>query len=136
MRPDPAQLASLPLFAGLSPQEREQLAGWTEVREVSAGQPLTLEGASGYTFFVIESGTADVREGDEKVRELGAGDFFGEMAILGEGRRRGTVVATSPLTVLTMFGTEFRRLEAELPELAERIRAEMEQRLADPGAAG
>jgi len=134
MRPDPAQLANVPLFAELTPQEREELAGWTEVREVSAGQPVTLEGASGYTFFVIQSGTADVHEGEEKVRELGPGDFFGEMAILGEGRRRGTVVATSPLTVLAMFGTEFRRLEAELPELGERIRTEMQRRLAEPEA--
>ena len=134
MRPDPAQLANVPLFAELTPQEREELAGWTEVREVSAGQPVTLEGASGYTFFVIQSGTADVHEGEEKVRELGPGDFFGEMAILGEGRRRGTVVATSPLTVLAMFGTEFRRLEAEFPELGERIRTEMQRRLAEPEA--
>ena len=134
MRPDPAQLANVPLFAELTPQEREELAGWTEVREVSAGQPVTLEGASGYTFFVIQSGTADVHEGEEKVRELGPGDFFGEMAILGEGRRRGTVVATSPLTVLAMFGTEFRRFEAELPELGERIRTEMQRRLAEPEA--
>jgi CRP-like cAMP-binding protein len=134
MKPDPAQLANVPLFAELTPQEREELAGWTEVREVSAGQPVTLEGASGYTFFVIQSGTADVQEGEEKVRELGPGDFFGEMAILGEGRRRGTVVATSPLTVLAMFGTEFRRLEAELPELGERIRAEMQRRLAESEA--
>jgi len=134
MRPDPAQLANVPLFAELTPQEREELAGWTEVREVSAGQPVTLEGASGYTFFVIQSGTADVHEGEEKVRELGPGDFFGEMAILGEGRRRGTVVATSPLTVLAMFGTELRRLEAELPELGERIRTEMQRRLAEPEA--
>ena len=134
MRPDPAQLANVPLFAELTPQEREELAGWTEVREVLAGQPVTLEGASGYTFFVIQSGTADVHEGEEKVRELGPGDFFGEMAILGEGRRRGTVVATSPLTVLAMFGTEFRRLEAELPELGERIRTEMQRRLAEPEA--
>jgi CRP-like cAMP-binding protein len=134
MRPDPGQLANVPLFAELTPQEREELAGWTEVREVSAGQPVTLEGASGYTFFVIQSGTAEVLEGEEKVRELGPGDFFGEMAILGEGRRRGTVLATSPLTVLAMFGTEFRRLEAELPELGERIRAEMQRRLAESDA--
>ena len=68
------------------------------------------------------------------MREIGPGDFFGEKAILGEGRRRGTVVATSPLTVLAIFGTEFRRLEAELPELGERIRTEMQRRLAEPEA--
>jgi voltage-gated potassium channel len=131
MRPDPERLATLPLFAALSSDEREQLAGWMEVREASVGQELVSEGASGYTFYVIDEGTAEVLEAGEKVRDLGPGDFFGEMAILGEGRRRGTVVATSPLRVLAMFGTEFRQLEAELPDLAERIRGEMQERLAE-----
>jgi voltage-gated potassium channel len=131
MKPDPEHLATISLFAALSFEEREQLARWTEVREASAGQELVSEGASGYTFYVIDEGTAEVLEAGEKVRDLGPGDFFGEMAILGEGRRRGTVVATSPLRVLTMFGTEFRQLEAELPDLAERIRGEMQERLAE-----
>jgi voltage-gated potassium channel len=132
MRPDPEHLATLSLFAALSPEEREQLARWTEVREASAGQELVSEGASGYTFYVIDDGTAEVIEAGERVRELGPGDFFGEMAILGEGRRRGTVVATTPIKLLAMFGTEFRQLEAELPDLAERIRSEMQERLAQP----
>src|SRR5262245_64926910 len=109
MRPDPEHLATLPLFASLSPEEREQLAKWTEIREASSGQELVLEGASGYTFYVIDEGTAEVLEAGEKVRDLGPGDFFGEMAILGEGRRRGTVVATSQIKVLAIFGTEIGR---------------------------
>jgi voltage-gated potassium channel len=131
MKPDPERLASLPLFEALSPEERTELAGWMEVRRASAGQELVAEGASGYTFYVIDEGTADVLEAGEKVRDLGPGDFFGEMAMLGEGRRRGTVVATTPVTMLSMFGTEFRRLEAEMPELADRIRTEMYRRLAE-----
>jgi voltage-gated potassium channel len=130
MKPDPALLASLPLFATLSGEEQERIAGRFEVREVSTGQELTSEGASGYTFFVIADGTAEVTQDGDKVRDFGPGDFFGEMALLGEGRRRGSVVATSPMKLLAMFGTDFRLLEAELPELAERIRMTMEQRLA------
>jgi CRP-like cAMP-binding protein len=59
------------------------------------------------------------------------GDFFGEMAILGDGRRTASVEVTAPSTVLVMFGTEFRQLEQEMPEAAARIRKTMAARLAD-----
>lgn len=80
------------------------------------GRRLTPEGASGYTFYVIAEGTADVLHRDALVTQLGPGDFFGEMAILGDGRRIADVVATAPMTLYAMFGTSFREMEAELPE--------------------
>jgi CRP-like cAMP-binding protein len=128
MKPDPARLAAMPLFEGLSSEEIETLTGWTEERHVSAGQSLVSEGAAGYVFFVIEEGTAGVEQHGEVLGELGPGDHFGEIAILDGGRRTASVVATSDMTILAMFGTEFRRLETELPQLADRIRATMEER--------
>ena len=129
MKPDPARLAMLPLFDGLSPEELGLLASWTEQHEVSLGQSLATEGAAGYVFFVIEEGTAGVEREGELLRELGPGDHFGEIAILDGGRRTASVVATSNMRILAMFGTEFRRMESELPDLAERIRATMRDRL-------
>jgi CRP-like cAMP-binding protein len=63
-----------------------------------------------------------VIQGDEELRRLGPGDFFGELSIIGDGRRTATVKATSQVTVWNMFGTEFRNLEQHFPELAEKIR--------------
>lgn len=116
-----ADLAGIPLFEGLEPGEREAIAPWFEVQEVSTGVKLTGEGASGYSFFVLLDGTATVTINGLEVRTLGAGDFFGELAILGDGRRTATVTTSSPSRVLVLFGTEFRRLEQEYPELAAQI---------------
>jgi CRP-like cAMP-binding protein len=121
-------LADLPLFASLTPDEREQVAGWAELRTASPGDRICGEGASGYSFFILCSGAADVTQEGEGLRVLGPGDFFGELAILGDGRRSATVTAVVPSTLLVFFGTEFRRLEAELPEVAARIRQAVEQR--------
>jgi CRP-like cAMP-binding protein len=132
MKPDPARLAMLPLFEDLSGEELDLLVSWTEEHEVSRGQSLVSEGAAGYVFFVIEDGTAGVERDGEFLRELGPGDHFGEIAILDGGRRTATVVATSDMRILAMFGTEFRRLEAEPPDLADRIRATMHDRLSPP----
>ena len=121
-------LADLPLFASLTADERELVAGWADVRTASPGDRICGEGASGYSFFVLCNGAADVTQDGKELRVLGPGDFFGELAIVGDGRRSATVTAVEPSTMLVFFETEFRRLEAELPEAAERIRQAAKQR--------
>jgi ATP-binding cassette, subfamily B, bacterial HlyB/CyaB len=122
VRPAPEELRSMSLFAELGPAELEQVASWFNVEERDSGANLTQQGASGYAFYVLRNGTAAVIQNDEEIRRLGPGDFFGELSIIGDGRRTATVKATSHVTVWNMFGTEFRNLEQHFPELAERIR--------------
>ena len=122
MRPSPEELRSMSLFAELGPAELEQVASWFDVEERDSGAALTQQGASGYAFYVLRDGTATVIQGDEEIRRLGPGDFFGELSIIGDGRRTATVKATSHVTVWNMFGTEFRNLEEHFPELAKKIR--------------
>ena len=122
MRPSPEELRSMSLFAELGPAELEQVASWFDVEERDSGATLTQQGSSGYAFYVLRDGTATVIQGDEEIRRLGPGDFFGELSIIGDGRRTATVKATSHVTVWNMFGTEFRNLEQHFPELAKKIR--------------
>jgi voltage-gated potassium channel len=129
----PERLRALPLFAGLPDDELARVAQAFEEKQVSAGGRLTLEGASGYSFFVIESGTVEVERGGEVLERLGAGDFFGEAAILTGERRNATVTASSDVDLLVLFGTEFRVLEAELSAAAEQIRQKMLERSGSAG---
>ncbi len=121
----------MPLFAGIDAERVERIASSFEERTVSAGARLTTEGASGYLFFLVQEGTADVLVDERPVAALGPGDFFGEVAMLGEtGRRMAEVVATSPMRLAVMFGSEFRRMETEAPEVIDRLRSAMQSRLA------
>jgi CRP/FNR family cyclic AMP-dependent transcriptional regulator len=129
MNPDPARLRALPLFAALDDDECVRLSGWVDEQHVEAGREVTPVGAAGYMFFVVEEGAAAVVRDGESIRELGPGDFFGEIAILDGGRRTASVVATSPMRLLAMFGADFRRLESELPAVAARIKGTMHERL-------
>ena len=61
---------------------------------------------------------------------LGPGDFFGEVSILGDGRRTATVTSTSPARLLVLFGTEFRQLGTVDPEIVTRIEETMNMRAA------
>jgi CRP-like cAMP-binding protein len=129
-----SDLEGMPLFAGLSEDERARLACRFEERTAREGSRFTTEGASGYLFFVIVEGTAQAEIEERPVGKLGPGDFFGEVALLGEtGRRMAAVVATSDMRVGVLFGTEFRQMETEFPQVVERLHAAMNERLAIAG---
>jgi CRP-like cAMP-binding protein len=123
------RLSKIPLFDDLPEDQLASLASWLDEEGTKAGHGVTHEGTSGYAFFVIEEGQARVLHGDEELRRLGRGDFFGEAAILGDGRRTADVVAETDLELLAMFGTRFRALQMEMPELAAMIEATMHERL-------
>ena len=126
----PAELASIPLFASLSEPERTQVAGWFEPRTAPEGVTLAGEGATGYCFYVLVEGHAAVSSNGAQLATLGPGDFFGEIAILGDGRRSATVTTTTPVRLLVMFGSEFRRLQEDHPAIARQLEEAMAARQA------
>ena len=126
---DASRLQGIRLFSGLSNKELDQLAQWTDELSIREGHELASEGRFAHEFFVIEDGTAEVLKGGERIAELGPGDFFGEIALLETERRTATVRATTPMEVIVMFSREFKRMERELPAVADRIRAAIRARL-------
>ena len=121
-------LATVPLFNSVDKEQLAKLANWFHVQNANEGVRLVGEGPPGYTFFVLVEGTAAVTSEDQTLTELTAGDFFDEVAILGDGRRTATVTSTTPVRLLVLFGTEFRQLEAAHPEIASRIAEAMQAR--------
>ena len=124
----PSDLAPIPLFESLSESERAEVAGWFEVRDVGPGVRLVGEGTTGSSFFVLSEGEVAVTAGGEEIASLGPADFFGEMALLGPGRRQATVTTASPSRVLVLFGDDFRRLQASHPGIAAKIEGSVQKR--------
>jgi CRP-like cAMP-binding protein len=129
MAVDPSRLADVPLFDGLTDEQLAAVAAKLEEREAHPGDHLSSEGGAGYFFFVIDSGHAEVVKHGETVAQFGAGDFFGEGAIFRTRRRTATVTATEPTVLFAMFGADFAKLVADIPELHERIEAALDERL-------
>ena len=125
---DPARLKSIPLFAGLGRAELDALGQCADEVDVSDGEQLVEEGDFGHEFFAIESGSAEVRHGDDLLASLGPGDFFGEQALSGDARRSATVVATSPMTAVVMTRSAFRQMRRDHPVVCDRIEAAVSER--------
>ncbi len=126
---DVKRLQAVAIFSDLSKKELERLAQWTDEISVPEGHELVREGQFAHEFFVIEDGAAEVRRDGERVAELGAGDFFGEIGLLETERRTATVAATTPMDLIVMFQREFRQMEREMPSVADRVRSAIRARL-------
>jgi CRP-like cAMP-binding protein len=127
---DADRLKTLPLFRDLSHHDLEKVARWADEVDVGPGKTLVSQGAFPHEFMVLESGTADVLIDGQRIAELGAGDFFGEMALLEHQRRSATVTTTTDARVIVMHSRDFRAMEDELPEIARMIKATMDERRA------
>ena len=125
---DADRLAAMSLFASLSNEQLTLVADAMEPITVDAGETLCLQGEFAYQFFVIEAGVAEVTIDGARVAELSVGDFFGEIGLLVTGRRIASVVASTPMRLFVIFEQPFRRLERDVPELTERIRAVLRDR--------
>jgi CRP/FNR family cyclic AMP-dependent transcriptional regulator len=125
---DTSRLKSLPLFDGVSDDDLEKIAPFVSEVSVSEGKHLVDEGDYAYEFMAIEDGEAEVTRGDETLAELGPGDFFGEMGLYESDRRNATVVAKSPMRLITLDRWDMRRLEKSIPSAAEKIQATVRAR--------
>jgi len=84
-------------------------------------------GQPGDCMYFIASGEVEVKVEPKTIR-LGAGAFFGEIALLKETTRTATVVTTSPATLLMLEVADFRDFVAHHPELATALEKESARR--------
>jgi CRP-like cAMP-binding protein len=108
----------MPLFADLSARALGSVAKATKELEVPPGHVLVQPGTKGTGMFFIADGTAVVETRRQK-RELGPGDFFGELALMRQdATRTARVRAKTALRCLALDRPSFRKLTSEHPEVA------------------
>jgi CRP/FNR family transcriptional regulator, cyclic AMP receptor protein len=108
-------LHRIPLFERFGKAELERLGQLADAVDVPDGNVLMREGDLGSQMFIVASGRVRIDRDGENVTELGPGDWFGEMALLSEGRRSATATATEPSRLLVLAHREFHALMDENP---------------------
>jgi CRP-like cAMP-binding protein len=124
----PELLDDVPLFQSLPDDVRHKFATWVSELEVPEGQHLADEGEYAYDLFIIKDGTAEVIQNGKTVATLGEGEFFGEMGVLERAPRNATVVAKTPMTLLTLSSWDVKRLESKSPEAMQQLQEVIRQR--------
>ena len=121
-------LRSVPLFADLSAGSLERLAEAAKEIETPAGQVLVQPGTKGTGMFFIAEGTAVV-ETKREARELGPGDFFGELAFLHPAPRSATVTARTDVRVMILDSRAMDVIAEREPAIARRLMQAMAKRI-------
>lgn len=116
-----AHLSQVPLFSALGKKDLALVAKRAEDVVVKAGKTLVAEGQTGHEFFVILEGTATVTRKGRKVATLGAGQWFGELALLDRDVRVATVTASTDMELAVIGQREFAGLIDTVPGFARKL---------------
>jgi CRP-like cAMP-binding protein len=121
-------VSTIPLFGGLSEEQRDSVARLFFQVERSDGDTVVAEGDdSAVNFYVITSGEAVVSVEGREINRLRRGDYFGEMALTKRRPRSASVTAVGSLEMLAISGWNFAQLLSTDPG----IRRAVEQAIAD-----
>ena len=94
------------------------------------GKTVIEEGRFGSEFFILIEGTVSVLRGGRKLRDLSAGEWVGEVALIANVPRTATVVTTSPTRALVLTRGGFSQLVADVPPIATKVMAVLGERVA------
>lgn len=128
-------LRSIPVFAELPANKLKLLAFASDYVDYKEGETLFHQGDIADSAYVVITGSADVLVTPEgktepnKVAELGPNSFVGDMAILADILRTGTVQANSPLSALRIRKDHLIDMMQDSPVLAMAILRELVLRL-------
>jgi MFS family permease len=100
-------LRAIPIFAPLDIPTIDHLAQQLRARLAPAGTVIVRQGDVGDRFYVIDRGSVEVLADGAVVAMLGAGDYFGEIALLRDVPRTATVRATEETRLLTLERDQF-----------------------------
>ena len=112
------KLAAVSIFSGLSRRQLSKLAGKAKQTQHQPGHTIAAEGEGALSFHLVLSGEAEVTVHGKPVRQLKAGDYFGEISMIDGKKRSATVTATSQLSTLAVPHFAFQQLVEEEPECA------------------
>jgi voltage-gated potassium channel len=120
-------VTSVPFLRSLDAPAIIELARMLRRLDVAERSVVVRRGRPGDCMYFIASGEVEVKLEPNPIR-LGAGSFFGEIALLQGGPRTATVVTTKPSTLLILEVTDFRAFTAHHPQLARDVELEAARR--------
>jgi CRP/FNR family transcriptional regulator, cyclic AMP receptor protein len=118
-------LSTLSIFAGFDRDVLDKIAAMGEPVEVEPGAVITEQGEVGREAFLVTSGEVQVVVNGHPIATAGRGSVLGEMALLDLRPRSATLIALTPVELLSYDARKFRKI---LQDLSPEARAQLEER--------
>lgn len=129
-----AFLRRVPLFAGLTEPQFEQLAAGSARRSYPKGRTIVAEGEPSQSMYILLAGRAKVQRSDSEGKEvilavLGSGEFFGEMSLIDDSPRSASVITLEPCEFMAVSKEAFKAMLAQSPEMCMSVMRGLVRRL-------
>jgi len=103
-------LKTVPLFQGMTDQALEAVAALASEVGIADGTTVTQEGEPGESFYVIVDGHLRISRHGTTIRDLGPGEFLGEISLVDGRPRTATAVAVGPVNAIVIERPAFQEL--------------------------
>jgi CRP-like cAMP-binding protein len=123
-----AALEAVPVFAGVSRHDLENILKLGAIRSFEAGQAIVERGEPGDALYVILRGTVQVDVGG-RYHDMKQGDFFGEMGVIARKKRMATVKAAERVDVLRIGAEELENFLLHQPRVTLAMMKSLVERL-------
>jgi len=114
-------LRNMPLFSKLQERDLLRIMQVAEVMEFEAGQEVVREGERGDELFIVVDGMLHILRGEQVLSEVGAGEHFGEMALIRATPRSATVRAVEHSELIALRRSDFFAILRKEYELAGKL---------------
>lgn len=126
------RLGKTPLFAGLRASELNIVEGFIHERRYLPDEIIFDKGEDGQALYIIVAGQVLIcqpGQADRPIAELGAGDFFGELALLDDSPRSAQARAGCDTELAVLFRGDFDRLLESHAHIASQIAMQLARHL-------
>jgi voltage-gated potassium channel len=121
-------VARVPLFAGLDARQISEIMRLLQAQRAEPGMIIARRGEPAHSMYFVAAGEVEIDLPDRCIR-LGAGHFFGEIAVLRKARRSATVRAVSRTSLLVLDARDVHILMDQEPTIAKRIKETARRRV-------
>jgi voltage-gated potassium channel len=122
-----SMLARFPLFADLNAAEIGDIMRLLKAQTFNPGDVIIRRGEEGHSMYFIAAGEVEIELPNERIR-IGAGEFFGEIAVLKRSKRSATATAVSRTNLLILDAKDLHALMERDTRIAEQVRAAVRNR--------
>jgi CRP/FNR family cyclic AMP-dependent transcriptional regulator len=128
---DPDVVEALTTHTSFDKRLVKELATVGTAVNIPEGWSIIMETTPADSAYIVLDGTVEIRKGGETVATLGAGDVFGEIALVNHSLRNASAVASSPIRALRLGEDAIATLLEQDQTFADTLRFHAESRLAD-----
>lgn len=120
-----------PLLARLGPDHLARISRAGEVETFAAGEVVVSEGSLGDALYLVLTGEVEVSKAGHPLARLGAGSFFGEMALVEPAPRSATVTAAAPAFLFRLPYLELQQVLRHDPRAGSALLVEVVKTLSE-----